>query len=303
MQTRYMFKTQKRDKRDRRDKMLMGFVRDIEGCTSGGSGIRRRSLELFLFIFIASLVGCAPESRFPGGKIVDLSHDYSERTIFWPTSERFIKSTVYEGQTPGGYYYSSYKFSVAEHGGTHVDAPVHFAQGRQSVDQIPLERLLGPAAVIDVSAQCSKNPDYQVSENDIRAWEKTNGELPRDIIVLLYTGYSKRWPDAKAYLGTDKRGAAGVAELHFPGLGPQAARFLAEKRKIAAIGLDTASIDYGQSKLFESHRILNEQNIPAFENVANLDKLPARGAMVVALPMKIKGGSGGPLRIIGILPR
>ncbi|MCM3900094.1 MAG: cyclase family protein, partial [Pyrinomonadaceae bacterium] len=103
------------------------------------------------------------------------------------------------------------------------------------------------------------------------------------------------------YLGTEERGAEAVAKLHFPGLHPDAARWLAANRSIKAIGLDTASIDFGQSTLFESHRILFDKNIPAFENVANLDRLPPKGFSVIALPMKIKGGSGGPLRIVAIL--
>ena len=133
-------------------------------------------------------------------------------------------------------------------------------------------------------------------------WERSNGEIPAGTIVLIRTGYSRLWPDASRYLGTAERGEAAVAKLHFPGLHPDAARWLAESRRPKAVGLDTASIDYGQSTLYESHRVLFERNIPAFENVANLDKLPVKGAFIVALPMKIKGGSGGPLRIVAIVP-
>src|SRR4029453_10409340 len=120
-------------------------------------------------------------------------------------------------------------------------------------------------------------------------------------IILLKTGYGKLYPDRKKYLGTDERGAEAVAKLHFPGLDPAAAKWLAQNRSIKAIGLDTASIDRGQSTLFESHRTLFENNIPAFENVANLEQLPVKGFSVIALPMKIKGGSGGPLRIVAML--
>ena len=122
------------------------------------------------------------------------------------------------------------------------------------------------------------------------------------VIVLLHTGSGKFWPDRKTYMGTDKLGPEAVPLLHFPGLSPKAARWLVEKRKIKAIGLDTPSIDFGQSTLFESHQVLFKANIPAFENVANLHLLPAKGAFVIALPMKIKDGSGGPLRIIAKLP-
>jgi kynurenine formamidase len=165
-----------------------------------------------------------------------------------------------------------------------------------------LDRLTGEAAVIDVSNNALKNADYLVTITDIEGWEKTNGRLPADIIILFHTGYGSFYPDAKKYLGTDERGAEAVAKLHFPAIGPAAAEWLVKNRKIKAVGVDVASVDYGQSKDFKTHQILYEQNIPGFENVANLDKLPAKGAFIIALPMKIKGGSGGPLRIVAIIP-
>jgi kynurenine formamidase len=234
-------------------------------------------------------------------RIIDLSYPFDSSTIYWPTAETFKLETDFEGQTEKGYYYSAYRYSAAEHGGTHLDAPVHFAKGRNSVDQIPLEQLVGSGLVIDVSRQCAANRDYQVNISDIQGWEKTNGRIPAGSIVLLKTGFGKFYPDPKRYLGTEERGPDAVPKLHFPGLDPQAAKWLTQNRSIKAIGLDTPSIDYGQSTLFESHRILFDKNIPAFENVANLDQLPIRGFTVIALPMKIKGGSGGPLRIVATL--
>ncbi|HZJ42259.1 MAG TPA: cyclase family protein [Pyrinomonadaceae bacterium] len=230
--------------------------------------------------------------------IVDLTYPFDATTVYWPTAEGFKLETDFEGVTDKGYFYSAYRYSAAEHGGTHLDAPVHFAKGKNSIDQIPLEQLMGPALVIDVTRQCAGNADYLVSVSDIENWEKQNGKIGTGSIVLLKTGFGKLYPDRKKYLGTDERGAEAVAKLHFPGLDPAAAKWLAQNRSIKAIGLDTASIDRGQSTMFESHRTLFENNIPAFENVANLDQLPVKGFTVIALPMKIKGGSGGPLRII-----
>ena len=241
-----------------------------------------------------------PVSTPLGGTLVDLSHDFSEQTIFWPTAESFRLDKVAGGMTPQGYYYAANNFATAEHGGTHLDAPVHFAEGRWSVDQIPVEQLVGAASVVDVSARCATQPDYQVTVDDLTAWEKTNGSLDGSIL-LIRTDFSKRWPDAAGYLGTAERGEAAVPKLHFPGLHPDAARWLAANRTVKAVGIDTASIDYGQSTLFETHRALYQRNIPGLENLANLDRLPARGATLVALPMKIKGGSGAPLRAIGIV--
>ena len=257
-----------------------------------------RHLSLLLFLIFVAPVIAQRTPVLPAGRVVDLSHSFDATTVYWPTAEGFKLSTDFEGMTDKGYFYSAYKYSAAEHGGTHLDAPVHFAQGRHTVDQIPLEQLMGSGIVIDVTTQCATNRDYQVTVADLQNWERRNGRIPRDVIVFLHTGFGKRYPDRKQYLGTDERGAEAVAKLHFPGLDPTAARWLTQNRSIKAIGLDTASIDYGQSTLFESHRILMEKNIPAFENVANLDQLPVKGFSVIALPMKIKGGSGGPLRIV-----
>jgi kynurenine formamidase len=254
---------------------------------------------------VAAACGAPPPATdaFPGGEIVDLSHPYDEQTIFWPTSDRFRLDKVAEGLTPAGYFYAANNLFTAEHGGTHIDAPVHFAAGRQTVDQIPLTRLMGAAAVIDVADSAARDADYQVSTADFERWEGEHGRIPAEAILLLRTGFSRRWPDAARYLGTAERGQAAVADLHFPGLHPDAARWVVENRAIKAIGIDTASIDFGQSRLFESHRVLYERDIPAFENLAALERLPAWGAVVVALPMKIAGGSGAPLRAIALLPR
>ena len=160
---------------------------------------------------------------------------------------------------------------------------------------------MGLSAVVDVARHASKNRDYLVSAGDLQRWEGAHGRIPDGAILLLRTGWGKFYPDREKYLGTARRGPEAVPELHFPGLGPKAARWLVENRQVAAIGLDTASVDHGPSKLFESHRVLFEAEIPAFENVANLDRLPATGFQIIALPMKIAGGSGAPLRIVAVL--
>jgi kynurenine formamidase len=239
---------------------------------------------------------------FPSGTLVDLSHTFDASTVFWPTADTFRLEKVADGVTPGGYYYAANNFFSSEHGGTHLDAPVHFAKGAQTVDQVPLDRLVGAAYVVDVTEQAAANADHQVSVDDLTRAERAQGPIPRDAIVLLRTGFSMRWPDPVRYLGTAARGDAGVKQLHFPGLHPDAAVWLTTNRTIKAIGIDTASIDYGQSTAFQSHRTLYAQNIPAFENLTALERLPPTGAYIVALPMKIGGGSGAPLRAMAILP-
>ncbi len=179
--------------------------------------------------------------------------------------------------------------------------PIHFAEGGWTTDQIPLSGLIGPAAVVDVTARVT--PDYLVSVGDLLAWEATHGSIPEGAILLIRTGWAERWGDRAAYLGTALVGeAAAVADLHFPGLAADAARWIADERSVTAVGIDTASIDRGQSTDFRAHVILYGDNISGFENLAHLDALPATGSYVVALPMKIEGGSGGPLRIVAFVP-
>ncbi|GAA4890580.1 cyclase family protein [Flaviramulus aquimarinus] len=235
-------------------------------------------------------------------QIVDLTHVFSEETVYWVTAKEFEMDVVAAGETDKGFYYAANNFATAEHGGTHIDAPIHFAKGKQYVDEIPLENLIGHAIKIDVSKTALTNPDYLVSIEDFTNWEaQENMQIPAGSIVLLETGFSKFYPDKKKYLGTDQRGDEAVKLLHFPGLSPEAAQWLVDNRDIKSIGIDTPSIDYGQSQYFKTHVILLSENIPAFENLTNLDKLPSKGFEVVALPMKIKGGSGAPLRIVAFV--
>jgi kynurenine formamidase len=242
-----------------------------------------------------------PPDWLGAGTWVDLSHDFSSETIYWPTAKPFTLEVVSAQTTPAGFYYAANNFSAAEHGGTHLDAPIHFAEGRHTADQVPLDRLVGPAVVVDVAARSDSDANFLVDVAALEEWERSHGRIPDGTIVLVRTGWSSRWPDKARYLGTTKTGPAGVAELHFPGIDSSAARWLSAERQVKAVGIDTPSIDYGQSTTFDTHRILMAQNIPAFENVANLERLPASGAFVVALPMKIKGGSGGPLRIVAVI--
>ena len=257
-------------------------------------------LSFSLLISTIFVVSCTRVEQvdWEDGTWIDLTHEYSEETVYWPTSSTFQLDTVFVGEAEGGYYYEAYSLTTAEHGGTHLDAPIHFFEGGQTVEEIGIDQLTGKAVVIDVSDQVSQNRDYQIQPSDITEWEREYEPIPSGSIVLFYTGMSVHWPDAEAYLGTANRGEEALSELSFPGIHPDAAQWLVDNRNIRAVGLDTASLDYGQSELYETHQILFEHNIPGFENVANLDQLPATGAYVIALPMKIKEGSGAPLRII-----
>jgi len=235
-------------------------------------------------------------------RIVDLSHGYGPATLYWPTStSKFTLTREANGPTPGGYFYASNSVSTPEHGGTHLDAPRHFSEKGRTTEQIPLEQLVAPAVVIDVTKECAADRDYRLTREAVLAFEKSHGAIARGTAILLKTGWSRHWPDAKAYLGDATPGDA--SKLSFPSYGTDAARLLVEERGVAALGIDTASIDYGRSTDFQVHRIAAAGNVPGFENLTSLDQLPTRGATVIALPMKIEGGSGGPLRAIALVPR
>ncbi|MBM3652998.1 MAG: cyclase family protein [Alphaproteobacteria bacterium] len=263
----------------------------------------RSSLLLCLMCFVAQFEPSQAQSLdLASSKVVDLSHAFNAETIYWPTSPSgFELKVLHKGPTTAGFFYYANAFCSPEHGGTHLDAPMHFAEGRWTNSDIPAERFVGPAIVIDVSAKAAANPDYILTVEDISAFEAANGRIPDKAIVLLRTGWRGRWPDKKAYLGDDTPGDA--THLHFPSFGPDAAAWLAKERRPNFIGVDTASVDNGPSQDFQVHRIIGAANIGGLENLTNLDQLPPTGAIVIALPMKIEKGSGGPARIIALTPR
>ncbi|MDH3512279.1 MAG: cyclase family protein [Gammaproteobacteria bacterium] len=235
-------------------------------------------------------------------RLVDLSHSFNTDTLYWPTSpSRFEKQQLAFGQTDGGWFYSANLVCTPEHGGTHLDAPVHFAAAGIATDEIPLQDLIAPAVVIDISAKAAADRNYRLSAADVLAFEARHGRIAAGTIVLLRTGWSRHWPDAKAYLGDDTPGDA--SRLQFPSYGAEAAQLLVIERQVALLGVDTASIDYGKSTDFRVHRIAAAQNVGGLENLNNLDELPANGFVVMALPMKIEGGSGGPVRVVALVPQ
>jgi len=242
-----------------------------------------------------------PPIDLKGARLVDLTYPFDEKTIYWPNApSNFQLNRLSFGKTAAGFFYAANSFCTPEHGGTHMDAPIHFAEGGRTVDAVPVEQLIAPAVVIDVRSKTSADADYRLTAADVQVWEAKHGPIPSGAIVLLRTGWGQRWPDRKRYLGDDKPGD--TSNLHFPSYGEEAARYLVEKRKVGALGVDTASIDYGPSKDFIVHQVALGANVPGLENVAHLEEVPETGAWVIALPMKIAGGSGGPLRIVALVP-
>ncbi len=264
-------------------------------CSLGGGALAAGLL-------VALCGACTPPLDLAGFELVDLTHPFNEETLYWPTSPtQFQLERLAYGPTDAGYFYAANAFCTPEHGGTHLDAPIHFSAVGRTADRIPLAQLIGPTVVIDVSEHAAADRDYRLRTDDVLAFERTYGKIQPGALVLLRTGWSRRWPERKAYLGDDTPGDA--SRLHFPSYGEAAARLLVEQREVGMLGVDTASIDYGPSREFIVHRIAAARNLPALENLMNLERLPAHGALVVALPMKIEGGSGGPVRVIALVPK
>jgi kynurenine formamidase len=231
-------------------------------------------------------------------KILDMTYPLDETAIFWPTAKPFSLTQVAHGFSEGGWFYAANEFSAAEHGGTHADAPIHFAEGGRTIDQVPLEEWIGPAVKVDVTAKCNQDRDYLLAVEDLKTWEQTYGLIPDGAWVIMYTGIdTKYYPDKKMVLGTEKTGPEAIPDLSFPGFSRESVEFLIKERNIKGIAIDTPSIDRGKSPDFMVHQVLFAADKLALENIANLDKLPAKGATLFVNPMLIKGGTGAPARV------
>lgn len=264
-------------------------------------------MKIFLKIFMLGIMFFLQKQGLRAGiledvmegkaSVIDLTYPLNEKNAYWPVGNytpfkyeviaNIKKDMVFSG-----------RYSTPEHLGTHIDAPNHFELNQHSVDQIPFEQLVGSAIIIDITDKTERNPDYALSQSDILSWEKTNGQIPNGSIVLLHTGWSKRWHNFEDYKNTDING-----RMHFPGYSKEAASFLVEKRHIKGVGIDTLSVDCGNCSDFPVHHNINGAGKFILENVANLDKLPPKGATLIIAPIKIEGGSGGQCRIWAILPK
>lgn len=265
--------------------------------------IIRTCLVTLALISVLLMAATPSPCATPKEKIVDMTFPFSEETIYWPTDKPFTPTVVFKGISDGGYWYASNQYAASEHGGTHVDAPIHFSEQGRTIGRIPLQEWIGPAVKIDVKSKSLSNRDYQLTVEDIRAWEKKHGRIPHGAWVIMESGIDGRfYPNRKEVLGTEKNGKAAVAELHFPGFSPEAVAFLLAERDITGIAIDTPSIDPGSSKDFNVHRILCGAQKLALENIANLELIPESGAMLYVLPMLIQNGTGAPARVFAVLP-
>ncbi len=233
-------------------------------------------------------------------ELVDLTYPLSPDSIYWPSGSPFEHEQLDWGMSAAGYWYASAAFSSPEHLGTHLDAPIHFGENGWTTAEIPLERLFARGIVIDITDKADADADATLTVDDIEAWEQRNGAVPEGSIVIVRSGWGSRWPDWNAYYGSET--PDDVATLHFPGVSPEAAQALLD-RGIFGVGIDSASIDPGTSSTFEAHQVLAAASIFNLENLTNVEGLPETGFGIIALPMKIAGGTGGPTRVVAVVIR
>lgn len=230
-------------------------------------------------------------------KVMDLTHTLSAQAPYWPEPNSLPSFRVRVTETYARDGYLGREVALPEHFGTHMDAPLHFDSKGKSVDQLSAKNFLAVAVVIDVTSAVRSNADYRLSIRDLERWVKAHGTMPRGCLVLLRTGWAARWPSEKHFMNQDAQGA-----MHFPGYSVGAARYLLEHVHPVGIGIDTSSIDYGLSKNFPVHHLTMTAGLYHLENLANLDQLPLTGSCVIALPLKLQGGSGSPARVLALVP-
>jgi kynurenine formamidase len=232
----------------------------------------------------------------PTGKtrVLDLSYAINDKLVPWPGDEKYFEAKINATFEKNGYFTRS--FWMLEHYGTHLDAPAHFAPGKATVDQIPPNKLFGPAVLLDVRDEAAKDADYRLPLSQIEKWEHAHGRIPPGAILLLRTGWASRWPDAQKYRNQDKQG-----KMHFPGFSTEAAKTLID-RGVSGLGCDTLSVDYGASEDFSVHHLALGAGLYHLENLSDLSAVPETGAFLVVAPIKLEGGSGGPVRVFALLP-
>jgi kynurenine formamidase len=268
----------------------------VPGCQEAiHQALSRRRILGAAAAFAATAV--APSSALaaprPYKKVVDLTHTMSADFPTFDGKPGIEMQKVFDLKKDG---YNLYRWSLIEHSGTHLDAPIHFSESGIAVEQIPADALVAPLAVINVADKAAKDPDYQLSRADLVAWERRHGRLPDNACVAMNSGWARHVSDKAKYVGKDAGGL-----MHFPGFSPDAAAWLLNERKAAGIAVDTLSLDHGASKDFKTHVLWLGAGRWGLENVANLGGVPAAGATLIVGLAKVKGATGGPTRLFALV--
>ena len=231
-------------------------------------------------------------------RVIDLTHGLDEHSPYWPEGQEPSPFSAKVVSAYASHEYFARNLSLSEHSGTHLDAPVHAVPGGATVDQLPVSGFLCPACVVGVRDQVAADPDYRVTVADLERFSTDHGPMPHGGFIFFDTGWAARWPSQPRYVNEDSQGVK-----HFPGVSLEAARFLLDKVHPAGLGIDTLSLEYGRTEHLDVHRLVLGAGIYILENVVNLELLPATGALVIALPVKLLGGSGSPARVVALVPR
>ncbi|GIH50675.1 Kynurenine formamidase [Microbispora rosea] len=246
--------------------------------------------------------------RSGGIEVLDLTAPLSDKTPILLLPEPFGQTVPfsmqeisrYDDRGPAWYWNN---FTTGEHTGTHFDAPVHWVTGRdgEDVSQVAPAKLIAPAVVLDFSAQSAADPDFLLEVDHVKAWEAEHGPLPDGGWLLYRTGWDARAHDQAEFLNADETGP------HTPGMSIACARYLAEETTIAGIGVETVGTDAGAAHSFDPafpcHSFLLGAGKYGLTQLRNLDRLPPTGAVVVAGPLPIVGGSGSPVRVLALVER
>ncbi|MEM7693296.1 MAG: cyclase family protein [Pseudomonadota bacterium] len=243
---------------------------------------------------IAATAALAPRTVLaqPASRVVDLTYTLTNDFPSYGGDPQFFADDVFNFAENG---YNLKTLRVSEHVGTHIDAPLHFTDGGASIDEVPVETLIVPLAIVDIQEKADADADAQVTPDDLKAWIATNGPIPQGACVAQNSGWQKR-------LGTPGfRNADDAGVMHFPGFHVEAVKMLLEEAEVTGVGVDTLSIDYGKSADFVTHYEWLPANRWAVENMANLSELPATGATLFVGAPKHAGGTGGPCRLMALL--
>jgi kynurenine formamidase len=273
---------------------LPGTVETVREQFEGETAPRVDRRTVLLGGAAAALAAAFPAGATPGRpakkRFRDLTHTFREGFPVFVAGEEPERETIADYGTDGFY---AQRWTLGEHSGTHMDAPGHFVPGGRLSPEITPRELFVPIVVVDISERAARNPDARVTPDDLRRFERRHGRIPRGALVAMNSGWADKVDDPLEF-----KGGASFPDYHFPGFGVHAAMWLAEHRQVTAIGVDTMSLDPGNSTTFPVHVNFLATDRYGIENLANLDRIPPRGARAFVGLIPWEEGSGGPCRVI-----